>query len=72
MMRKNSDLKEVFPAPPMAALRQGTNLRRTLRSSKLHHVKRLDRVMRGVHKDSPGWKNCRKPFPISPYTLPDC
>ena len=72
MVRKNSELKEVFPAPPMAALRQGKNLRRMLCSSKLHPVKRLDRVRRGVHKDSPGWKNCKKPCPVCPYTLPAC
>ena len=39
MVRKNSELKEVFPAPPMAALRQGKKLRRMLGSSKLHPVK---------------------------------
>ena len=72
MVRKNSELKEVFPAPPMAALRQGKNLRRMLCSSKLHPVKRLDRVRRGVHKDSPGWKNCKKPCPVCPYTIPAC
>ena len=72
MIRKNSYLREIFPAPPMAALRQGKNLRRILCSSKLHPVKRLDRVRRGVHKYAPGWKNCKKPCPICPYTLPDC
>ena len=30
MVRKDSELKEVFPALPMAALRQGKNLRRML------------------------------------------
>jgi hypothetical protein len=72
MIRKNGDLKEIFPAPPMAALRQGKNLRRILCSSKLHPLKRADRVRRGVHKNAPGWKNCKKPCPICPYTLPDC
>ena len=72
MIKKNENLKEVFPAPPMAALRQPPNLRRILCGSKLHPVKRAERVKRGTHKDAPGWKKCGKPCHICPFTLPDC
>jgi hypothetical protein len=72
MIRKNETLKEVFPAPPMPALRQPPNLRRILCGSKLHPVRRAERVKRGTHKDAPGWKKCGKPCHICPFTLPDC
>ena len=40
IIKKNENLKEVFPAPPMPALRQPSNLRRLSCGSKLHPVKR--------------------------------
>jgi hypothetical protein len=52
MVKKNEHLKEVFPSPPMAALRQPPNLRRILCGSKLHPVRRAERVKRGTHKDA--------------------
>ena len=72
MIKKNENLKEVFPAPPMPALRQPSNLRRILCGSKLHPIKRANRVQRGTHKNAPGWKKCGKPCHICPFTLPDC
>ena len=72
MIRKNEELLEVFPSNPMAGLRQPKNLRRLLCSSKLHPIKRLNRVKRNTHKNAPGWKSCRKPCPVCPYTLNDC
>ena len=70
MLRKNETLKEIFPAPPMPALRQPKNIRRILCSSRLPPVKRSDRVKRGTHKNAPGWKKCGKPCHICPFTLP--
>ena len=61
MMKKNETLREIFPGPPMPALRQPSNLRRILCGSKLHPIKRTNRVQRGTHKDAPGWKKCGKP-----------
>ena len=72
MIKKNENLKEVFPAPPMPALRQPPNLRRLLCGSKLHPVKRAGRVKRATHKDAPGWRKCGKPCHICPFTLPAC
>ena len=72
MLKKNKELKEIFPAPPMAALRQPKNLKRILCQSRLNPVKRSDRVKRGTHKNAPGWKKCSKPCPVCPFTLPDC
>jgi hypothetical protein len=72
MLKKNENLKEFFPAPPMPALRQPPNLRRILCGSKLHPIRRANRVQRGTHKDAPGWKKCGKPCHICPFTLPDC
>ena len=72
VLKKHFNLKECFPAPPMPGLRQGKNIRRILCRSRLHPIKRLDRVRRGTHKDAPGWKSCRKPCHICPFTLPNC
>ena len=72
MVRKKEELLEVFPANPMAGLRQPKNIRRILCSSKLYPVKRGNRVQRSTHSDAPGWKRCRKPCPVCPYTLDDC
>ena len=72
MIKKDPKLKEIFPGPPMPALRQPKNLRRILCKSKLNPVKRINNLRRGTHKNAPGWKNCRKPCHICPFTLPDC
>ena len=72
MLKKNGNLRECFPAPPMPVLRQAKNLRRILCRARLPPVKRLDRVRRGTHKDAPGWKSCRNPCHICPFTLPNC
>ena len=53
MIKKNENLKEVFPAPPMPALRQPKNLRRILCCSRLKPVKRIGRLKRKTHKDAP-------------------
>ena len=72
MIRKNEELKEAFPSNPLVGLRQPKNLRRILCSSRLHPVGRNSNLKRRTHNDSPGWKRCRKPCPICPYTLNDC
>ena len=66
----NPDLKEPFPEPPMAALRQGPNLRRILCKSKLS--KKARNPGRATHRSAAGWKRCsssgKKQCPICPYT----
>ena len=71
-IKKNENLKEVFPAPPMPALRQPKNLRRILCCSRLKPVKRIGRLQRKAHKNAPVWRKCGKPCHICPYTLPAC
>ena len=61
MIKKNENLKEVFPAPPMPALRQPKNLRRILCCSRLKLLKRINRLKRKTHQDAPGWRKCGKP-----------
>ena len=65
MLRKNEDLKEIFP------LRQSKNIRRIFCRSRLAPVKSLDRLRRGTHKGAAGWKKCGKPCHICPFTLPN-
>ena len=70
MLIKNSSLKNVFPSPPMAALRQGPNLRRLLCKARLNPMPstRPTRASRTM----PGWRKCagnRKQCPACPYTL---
>ena len=72
MIKKNPNLQEIFPAPPMPALRQPKNLKRILCSSRLKPVKRINRLRRKTHKGADGWKRCGKPCHICPYTLPPC
>ena len=55
----------------MPAMRQPPNLRNILCKSKLQPVQRSVNVRRNTHKDAPGWKSCRKPCHICPFTLPD-
>ena len=69
---KNQELLKVFPANPMAGLRQPKNLRRIMCSSKLPPVTRSDRLKRQTQSDAPVWKKCGKPCPVCPYTLPNC
>ena len=56
MVNENPELKEVFPQPPMAALRQGPNLRKLLCKSKLPKISRNPK--RSTHRNSAGWKRC--------------
>ena len=56
MVSENPELKDVFPEPPMAALRQGPNLRKLLCRSKLPKVSRNPK--RASHRNSAGWKRC--------------
>ena len=66
----NPDLKEIFPEPPMAALRQGPNLRKHLCRSKLSKQSRDTQYQRNTRKNAPGWKKCSKPCPVCPLTVP--
>ena len=59
MIFSNSDLKKVFPDPPMGALRQGPNLRKFLCKSKLSSVSRSSKFQRKTHFNSNGWKKSR-------------
>ena len=56
MISENPELSEVFPDPPMAALRQGPNLRNLLCKSKLPKI--LRNPIRSTHRNSAGWKRC--------------
>ena len=70
MISDNPDLKEPFPEPPMAALRQGPNLRRILCRSKLY--KKTRNPTRATHRSAAGWKRCsssgKAQCTICPYT----
>ena len=56
MISENPELSKVFPDPPMAALRQGPNLRNLLCKSKLPKI--LRNPIRSTHRNSAGWKRC--------------
>ena len=56
MINENPDLKDAFPEPPMAALRQGPNLRNLLCKSKLPKLSR--NPTRSTHRNSAGWRRC--------------
>ena len=56
MITENPELSDAFPEPPMAALRQGPNLRSLLCRSKLPKVSR--NPTRSTHRNSAGWKRC--------------
>ena len=70
MITENPELSEVFPEPPMAALRQGPNLRKLLCRAKLTKVTR--NRPRATHRSSAGWKRCSSsggnPCNQCPYT----
>ena len=60
----------VFPSPPMAALRQGPNLRRLLCRARLNPMPST-RTTR-ASRNTPGWRKCagnKKQCPVCPYTL---
>ena len=56
MVNENPELKDAFPEPPMAALRQGPNLRKLLCRSKLSKVSRNPK--RSTHRNTAGWRRC--------------
>ena len=56
MLIKNQSLKDVFPEPPMAGLRQGPNLRRLLCRARLHPLP-SSRPTRAT-QTAPGWRPC--------------
>lgn len=70
MVHDNPELKEPFPEPPMAALRQGPNLRRILCRSTLYKKNRNPK--RATHRSAAGWKRCsstgKRQCPICPFT----
>ena len=72
MVNENPELSEVFPEPPMAALRQGPNLRKLLCKAKLTKVTR--NRPRAAHRSAAGWKRCSSsggnPCNQCPYTPP--
>ena len=70
MTFNNPELKEVFPEPPMGALRQGSNLRKYLCCSKLYKTSRDTQYQRNSRKNSAGWRKCSKPCPVCPLAAP--
>ena len=70
MTFNNPELKEVFPEPPMAALRQGSNLRKFLCRSQLYRTSRDSKFQRNTRKTANGWKKCSNPCPVCPFTAP--
>ena len=70
MLIKNNDLKEVFPEPPMAGLRQGKNLRRLLCRARLSPMPSSRPTRAAVAK--PGWRSCagnRRQCPACPFAM---
>ena len=70
MLRKDPSLKEALGDNPMAALRQGKNLRRLICRAKLYPLSK-ERTTRNSNT-RPCWKPCRKygkQCPICPYTF---
>ena len=59
----------MFKSPPMASYRLPPNLRRMVCKSKLFPVGKNKKIMRGTHKNAPGWKKCGKNCKICPFTL---
>ena len=56
MIFNNPELQKVFPEPPMAALRQGPNLKKYLCRAKLSKISRNKKLPRNSHKNAAGWK----------------
>ena len=69
MLKNAPHLAEMFKSPPMASYRQPPNLRRLVCKSKLHPISKGKKLLRGTHKNAPGWKKCGKNCKICPYTL---
>ena len=67
MLFNHPELKKIFPEPPMAALKQGPNLRKYLCRAKLSKARRISKFKRSCHQNSEGWKKCSKPCPICPF-----
>ena len=70
MLRKNPSLKEALGDNPMAALRQGKNLRRLICRAKLYPLS--NEQTKRTYNTKPGWKACQKygsQCPICPYTF---
>ena len=67
MIYNNPELKTVFPAPPMTALRQGPNIRKLMCRAKLSKISRNSKLKRNAHRNADGWKKCSKPCPICPF-----
>ena len=57
MIYNNPELKKVFTAPPMTALRQGPNLRSLMCRAKLSKVTRNSKFKRNAHTNCEVWKN---------------
>ena len=70
MIFNNPELKEIFPEPPMGALKQGPNLRKNLCRSVLYRTSRNTKYQRSTRKTSEGWKKCSKPCPVCPFAAP--
>ena len=70
MVIKNHSLKEIFPEPPMAGLRQGKNLQRLLCRARLSPPP-SSRPARTT-TTAPGWRKCagnRRQCPACPYAM---
>ena len=70
MLFNNPDLKDIFPEPPMGALKQGSNLRKFLCRSQLYRTSRDIHYQRNTRKTSTGWKKCSQPCPVCPFAAP--
>ena len=71
MIFKKPELKPVFQAAPMAALRQPPNIRKLVCRSKLYPISRATKLSRTCHKNAPGWKKCGKgTTTCCPFALP--
>ena len=69
MLFNGPHLSEVFKSPPMASYRQPPKLRRLICKSKIYPLTRSKNLVRGTHKNAPGWKKCGKNCKICPYTM---
>ena len=70
MIRKNSELKKVFPEGPMVAHRQPPNLRKSICRAKLYPVSSIRPIR--ISRTSPGWRPCAGntgQCPVCPYVM---
>ena len=70
MTFNNPELKQVFPEPPMGAMKQSSNLRKYLCRSQLSKTSRDTHYQRNTRKNASGWKKCSKPCPVCPFAAP--